>query len=208
MTALARHGERHQSEPRCRNLGYDDLQAQNIGSGVHLCELLSYAPKSPCRLSLKTVVAVKRITLGGGFEEGCHSRTFHQRQGRGTSAGARACRTSSQKGSGGTWRGNSEAIQVPSFNFAVPTSMNAGIELDSEIRAGSSTVSVCRGGGSHAEYSVQIANDSDVGVAGYVHSRHKRRCWRVAEALKVGMVGPSIDVFPQTLCICVPFACD
>jgi len=34
-----------------------------------------------------------------------------------------------------------------------------------------------------------LANDTDVGLAGYFYSRDIGRAWRVAEALEVGMVG-------------------
>ncbi|CAI6335957.1 unnamed protein product [Periconia digitata] len=36
---------------------------------------------------------------------------------------------------------------------------------------------------------VKLANDTDVGLAGYFFSRDVQRCYRVAEALEVGMVG-------------------
>ncbi|KKA29446.1 hypothetical protein TD95_002698 [Thielaviopsis punctulata] len=36
---------------------------------------------------------------------------------------------------------------------------------------------------------VQLANKVDVGLAGYFYSKDASRCWRVAEALEVGMVG-------------------
>ena len=36
---------------------------------------------------------------------------------------------------------------------------------------------------------IEMANDSDVGLAGYFYSRDIGRIWRVAEALEVGMVG-------------------
>jgi succinate-semialdehyde dehydrogenase/glutarate-semialdehyde dehydrogenase len=36
---------------------------------------------------------------------------------------------------------------------------------------------------------VAMANDTDVGLAGYFFSKDNQRCWRVAEALEVGMVG-------------------
>jgi succinate-semialdehyde dehydrogenase/glutarate-semialdehyde dehydrogenase len=36
---------------------------------------------------------------------------------------------------------------------------------------------------------IKLANDSDVGLAGYFFSRDIGRVWRVAEALEVGMVG-------------------
>lgn len=39
------------------------------------------------------------------------------------------------------------------------------------------------------EEAIGLANDSEVGLAGYFFSKDNRRCWRVAEALEVGMVG-------------------
>jgi len=36
---------------------------------------------------------------------------------------------------------------------------------------------------------IELANDTDVGLAGYFYSRDIGRIWRVAEALEVGMVG-------------------
>jgi succinate-semialdehyde dehydrogenase/glutarate-semialdehyde dehydrogenase len=36
---------------------------------------------------------------------------------------------------------------------------------------------------------IRLANDADVGLAGYFYSRDVGRVWRVAEALEVGMVG-------------------
>ncbi|KAK1066480.1 succinate semialdehyde dehydrogenase NADP+ linked [Friedmanniomyces endolithicus] len=42
--------------------------------------------------------------------------------------------------------------------------------------------------GSEAEV-VRLANDAEVGLAGYFFSRDVQRCFRVAEALEVGMVG-------------------
>lgn len=37
-----------------------------------------------------------------------------------------------------------------------------------------------------------LANDSEVGLAGYFFSKDIDRIWRVAEALEVGMVGMSL----------------
>ncbi|KAL2113217.1 hypothetical protein VUR80DRAFT_4924 [Thermomyces stellatus] len=37
-----------------------------------------------------------------------------------------------------------------------------------------------------------MANDCDVGLAGYFFSRDVNRCWRVSEALEVGMVGVNL----------------
>ncbi|TDZ32577.1 putative succinate-semialdehyde dehydrogenase [Colletotrichum spinosum] len=42
------------------------------------------------------------------------------------------------------------------------------------------------------EEAVELANDTDVGLAGYFFSKDVSRCWRVAEALEVGMVGVNV----------------
>ncbi|GAA4420591.1 NADP-dependent succinate-semialdehyde dehydrogenase [Nibrella viscosa] len=39
------------------------------------------------------------------------------------------------------------------------------------------------------EEAIQLANDTDYGLAAYFYSRDVARCWRVAEALESGMVG-------------------
>ncbi|POR38343.1 Putative succinate-semialdehyde dehydrogenase [Tolypocladium paradoxum] len=39
---------------------------------------------------------------------------------------------------------------------------------------------------------IDLANDCEVGLAGYFFSKDASRCWRVAEALEVGMVGVNI----------------
>ncbi|XP_006456691.1 hypothetical protein AGABI2DRAFT_195703 [Agaricus bisporus var. bisporus H97] len=49
---------------------------------------------------------------------------------------------------------------------------------------------------------VKMANDSDVGLAGYFYSRDVGRAWRVAEKLEVGMVGANSGVISQAV---VPF---
>jgi succinate-semialdehyde dehydrogenase/glutarate-semialdehyde dehydrogenase len=36
---------------------------------------------------------------------------------------------------------------------------------------------------------IKLANGSEMGLAGYFFSKDISRCWRVADALEVGMVG-------------------
>ena len=49
---------------------------------------------------------------------------------------------------------------------------------------------------------IKLANDSDVGLAGYFYSRDIGRVWRVAEALEVGMVGSNTGLISQ---VAIPF---
>jgi succinate-semialdehyde dehydrogenase/glutarate-semialdehyde dehydrogenase len=44
---------------------------------------------------------------------------------------------------------------------------------------------------------IELANDTNVGLAGYFFSRDSDRIWRVAEALEVGMVGANTGVISQ-----------
>jgi succinate-semialdehyde dehydrogenase / glutarate-semialdehyde dehydrogenase len=41
---------------------------------------------------------------------------------------------------------------------------------------------------------IKLANDADVGLGGYFYSQNVQRCYRVAEALGVGMVGVNLDI--------------
>lgn len=45
------------------------------------------------------------------------------------------------------------------------------------------------------EEAIRLANDTEVGLAGYFFSKDISRCWRVAEALEVGMVGVNTGKF-------------
>lgn len=47
------------------------------------------------------------------------------------------------------------------------------------------------------EEAIKIANDTDVGLGGYFYSKDVSRCWRVAEALEVGMVGVNVGKFAR-----------
>ncbi|TFY75916.1 hypothetical protein EWM64_g8095 [Hericium alpestre] len=49
---------------------------------------------------------------------------------------------------------------------------------------------------------IKLANNTDVGLAGYFYSRDVGRVWRVAEALEVGMVGTNTGMISQAM---IPF---
>ena len=49
---------------------------------------------------------------------------------------------------------------------------------------------------------IKLANNSDVGLAGYFFSRDVGRVWRVAERLEVGLVGANTGVLSQAA---IPF---
>lgn len=45
---------------------------------------------------------------------------------------------------------------------------------------------------------IKHANDTEVGLAGYFYSNDVKRCYRVAEAMEVGMVGINTDLLSDT----------
>jgi succinate-semialdehyde dehydrogenase/glutarate-semialdehyde dehydrogenase len=49
---------------------------------------------------------------------------------------------------------------------------------------------------------IKLANDTEVGLAGYFFSRDVGRVWRVAEAMEVGMVGANTGILSQAV---IPF---
>jgi len=49
------------------------------------------------------------------------------------------------------------------------------------------------------EEAIRLANDSDLGLAGYFFSRDVGRVWRVAERLEVGMVGANSSTVGQAV---------
>lgn len=44
---------------------------------------------------------------------------------------------------------------------------------------------------------IRLANDTPVGLAGYMYSRDIGRVWRVSEALQVGMIGANTGLISQ-----------
>ncbi|TIB75644.1 hypothetical protein E3Q22_03906 [Wallemia mellicola] len=52
------------------------------------------------------------------------------------------------------------------------------------------------------EQVIALANNVDVGLAGYLYSRDIGRVWRVSEGLEVGMVGTNAPILSQA---CIPF---
>ncbi|KAI9825882.1 MAG: succinate semialdehyde dehydrogenase NADP+ linked [Thelocarpon impressellum] len=72
------------------------------------------------------------------------------------------------------------------FQPTVLTGMKAGMQLASEETFG--PVAGLFAFSTEKEV-VELANEAEVGLAGYLYSRDLQRVWRVAEALEVGMVG-------------------
>ncbi|KAH7188401.1 Aldehyde/histidinol dehydrogenase [Fusarium flagelliforme] len=77
------------------------------------------------------------------------------------------------------------------FGLTMLTDMKPGMKICSEETFG--PVAAFFAFGTEEEV-IELANDSEVGLGGYFFSENVNRCYRVAEALEVGMVGVNCGV--------------
>jgi succinate-semialdehyde dehydrogenase / glutarate-semialdehyde dehydrogenase len=82
------------------------------------------------------------------------------------------------------------------FGITVLTDMKAGMKVCAEETFGPLAAFFAF---DTEQEAIDLANDSDVGLAGYFFSKDVERCWRVAEALEVGMVGVNVGKFELCL---------
>ena len=91
---------------------------------------------------------------------------------------------------------------VPNSNFFMPTVLSdvpTTAVLNTEETFGP-LAALCKF--ETEEEVIRLANDTDVGLAGYFFSRDVGRVWRVAERLEVGMVGTNTGFISQAV---IPF---
>ena len=91
---------------------------------------------------------------------------------------------------------------LPNSNFFLPTILSdvpSTAVLNTEETFGP-LAALCKF--ETEEEVIRLANDTDVGLAGYFFSRDVGRVWRVAERLEVGMVGANTGLLSQAV---VPF---
>ncbi|KAF5387701.1 hypothetical protein D9615_000736 [Tricholomella constricta] len=91
---------------------------------------------------------------------------------------------------------------IPNTSFFLPTVLS-DVPIDAQINKEETfgpLASLCKF--ETEEEVVKLANDSDVGLAGYFFSRDVGRVWRVAERLEVGMVGANTGAISQAV---IPF---
>ena len=91
---------------------------------------------------------------------------------------------------------------VPNGNFFLPTILSdvpSAAVLNTEETFGP-LAALCKF--ETEEEVIRLANDTDVGLAGYFFSRDVGRVWRVAERLEVGMVGANTGLLSQAV---IPF---
>lgn len=91
---------------------------------------------------------------------------------------------------------------LPNSTFYLPTIL-ADVPLDAQILKEETFGPVAALVKFETEEEVvKLANNTDVGLAGYFFSRDVGRVWRVAERLEVGMVGANTGLLSQAV---IPF---
>ncbi|KAF4620049.1 hypothetical protein D9613_004897 [Agrocybe pediades] len=139
---------------------------------------------------------VAKFKIGNGLEEGTtHGPLIHERA---VEKVERHVNDAVEKGAQVLVGGK----RVPNTSFFVPTVLSdvpADAALNSEETFGP-LAALCKF--ETEEEVVRLANNTDVGLAGYFFSRDVGRVWRVAEKLEVGMVGANTGLISQAV---IPF---
>jgi len=135
--------------------------------------------------SQKLAAKVKEFNVGFGFDEGTtHGPVIHERAVQKVEAHVR----DAEKKGGKVIVGGQKMPDLGS-NYFQPTVIT-GVTHEMQI-ASEETFGPVAGifQFSTEKEVVELANEAEVGLAGYFYSRDIGRIWRVAEALEVGMVG-------------------
>jgi len=144
----------------------------------------------------RLVEKVEKFKVGTGFEEGVtHGPLIHSRA---VDKVTRHVDDAVSKGAQVLIGGKA----VPDSNFFMPTVLSdvpTTAALNTEETFGP-LAALCKF--ETEEEVIRLANDVDVGLAGYFFSRDVGRVWRVAERLEVGMVGTNTGFISQAV---IPF---
>jgi succinate-semialdehyde dehydrogenase/glutarate-semialdehyde dehydrogenase len=142
--------------------------------------------------------AVKKFKVGNGFEEGItHGPLIHNRALKKVESHVKDALSK-----GGEVVQGGSALSDLGSNFWAPTvirDMKPSMQLASEETFG--PVAGLFPFDTEAEV-VELANSAPVGLAGYFFSKDIGRCYRIAEALEVGMVGVNTGLISDAA---VPF---
>jgi succinate-semialdehyde dehydrogenase/glutarate-semialdehyde dehydrogenase len=142
--------------------------------------------------------AVSKFKVGNGFEEGItHGPLIHSRA---IDKVTKHIKDALSKGA--ELKQGGEALGSLGSNFYAPTVL-ANMSVDMQL-AHEETFGPVAGifPFSTEEEVIGLANDAPVGLAGYFFSKDVNRCYRVAEALEVGMVGVNTGLISD---VAVPF---
>ncbi|KAK1545003.1 succinate-semialdehyde dehydrogenase [Colletotrichum paranaense] len=140
------------------------------------------------KFSQMVVDAIKTFTVGDGFAETTtHGPLIHNRA---VAKVGEHVKDAVAKGAR-VLLGGKPLTELGSnyFDLTVLADMKPGMKICSEETFGPVAALFAF---DTEEQAVELANDADVGLAGYFFSKDVSRCWRVAEALEVGMVGVNI----------------
>ncbi|KAF8897924.1 succinate-semialdehyde dehydrogenase [Infundibulicybe gibba] len=91
---------------------------------------------------------------------------------------------------------------IPNSNFYIPTVLS-DVPVDALVNKEETfgpLAAICKF--ETEDEVIKLANDTDVGLAGYFFSRDVGRVWRVAEQLEVGMIGANTGILSQAV---IPF---
>ncbi|PPR05218.1 hypothetical protein CVT26_012294 [Gymnopilus dilepis] len=139
---------------------------------------------------------VAQFKVGNGLEEGTtHGPLIHERA---VQKVERHVNDAVEKGAQILVGGKA----IPQSSFFMPTVLSdvpANALINTEETFGP-LAAICKF--ETEEEVIRMANDTDVGLAGYFFSRDVGRVWRVAEKLEVGMVGANTGMISQAV---IPF---
>jgi succinate-semialdehyde dehydrogenase/glutarate-semialdehyde dehydrogenase len=181
---------------------FDDADLDIAIAGAIACKFRSSGQTCVCanriyvqsgiyeKFSKAFVAKVKEFKLGGGFQEGVtHGPVIHDRAMQKVESHVKDA-----VAKGGKVLIGGQALPELGENFWAPTVIS-GMTADMQL-AKEETFGPVAGLFEFAteEDVIKLANDSDVGLAGYFFSRDIQRVFRVAEALEVGMVGVNTGI--------------
>ncbi|KAM0347175.1 hypothetical protein ACHAPU_005116 [Fusarium lateritium] len=133
---------------------------------------------------------VKDFVVGDGLgEKTTHGPLIH---GRAVAKAAEHVEDAVSKGAKLIHGGNRLPNLGPNyFELTMLTGMKPGMKICSEETFGPVAAFFAF---DTEEEAIELANDTDVGLGGYFYSNNVSRCYRVAEALEVGMVGVNCGI--------------
>lgn len=138
---------------------------------------------------------VQGFTIGNGFDEGVtHGPLIH---GRAIQKVDAHVKDAVSKGAKVVHGGKVLSNLGPNFyETTILTGMKSNMQLFTEETFGPVAALFVF---DTEEEVINLANASEVGLAGYFFSKDNARCWRVAEALEVGMVGVNTGKLCDTI---------
>ncbi|KAF8231345.1 succinic semialdehyde dehydrogenase [Tricholoma matsutake] len=187
---------------------FDDANIEEAVDGAIFCKFRSSGQTCVCAnriyvhssvyadFTSRLIERVQKFKVGNGVEEGVtHGPVIHDRA---VAKVARHVEDAVAKGAQVLAGGKA----IPNSNFFMPTVLS-DVPVDAQVNHEETFGPLAAIVKFETEDEViKLANDTEVGLAGYFFSRDVGRIWRVAERLEVGMVGANTGVISQTT---IPF---